>query len=212
LKEVIEKKILGELRSILSSTESESKVCAVLVVYTWVSKGLILRSHKSGYEMTVDFLRLLNSSSARVASLATEAFSTILVTDTDGLLTRSSFAKTSAVFKQRFFFYCKKPLLEGFELAKEGEFLGVYILESKHHHLVALSNIIKNIPNDILTPELTEVRSLSLIFLVISDSSTMRKLHRRKPKTLNPPYPPHASNLPHPRTYFNHRHYVSNAC
>jgi hypothetical protein len=131
LKEVVEKKILGELRSNISSAESEERVCAILVVYSWVSKGLILRSHKSGYEMTVDFTQLLNSPSNRVASLAAEAFSTILVQDADGLLTKSSFAKTSAVFKQRFFFYCKKPLLEGFELAREGIHLEFFIIRIK---------------------------------------------------------------------------------
>jgi hypothetical protein len=122
LKEIIEKKVLGEMRLSLSSTESEDRVCAILVIYSWISKGLVLRSHKAGYEMIGDFIKLLNSASVRVASMAAEAFSTILLLDVDGLLTRASFAKTSAVFKQRFFFYCKKPLLEGFELAREGLF------------------------------------------------------------------------------------------
>jgi DNA repair/transcription protein MET18/MMS19 len=38
------------------------------------------------------------------------------------------------------------------------------LVESKHHHLVALSNIIKNIPKDILEPELVEVYHFAFMF------------------------------------------------
>lgn len=116
-------KITGELRKLLEAFDDRysQRNSAVLMLYTYISKGLILRSHKTGYDMIGDIIQLLSSNS-KVSLLASSAFDIILRKEADGLLCRSSFAKTSPVFKQRFFESCKKPLMDGFENATGGEF------------------------------------------------------------------------------------------
>lgn len=81
-------------------------------LYAWIAKGLILRSSVVGYKMLDEIIYLLSSTDT--SSNAAKSFSVILQDDTDGLFGKDTWAKTFAVFKQRFFLHCKKPLMDGF--------------------------------------------------------------------------------------------------
>ncbi|KAI8996816.1 RNAPII transcription regulator C-terminal-domain-containing protein [Pilobolus umbonatus] len=116
-------------------------------------KSLLLRSHKYGFELLDNLLELCHS--LAIGREAANSFSTLLYED-ELLLNKLSHAKVSILFMQRIFNYCCDKLLKNLQHTN---------LEINYS--LALSNILENIPNQIIVIDIHKlmlpiIRALSL--------------------------------------------------
>ncbi|KAJ3228080.1 mms19 nucleotide excision repair [Clydaea vesicula] len=170
--------LLKDLENIIFCSSQEffkRKNC--LTVYTWVAKGLVISSNNLGYEIVDNLIRLLNISSndddIKISVLASHSFSSILVDDETGFLTKKSRAFVKSVYRQKFFKFVKGPLLNGFKDSKGSEV-------SMCNFLTSISNVIQKIPRSLLLKELPSLFPVLLSCLNYPDGelklSTLRIL------------------------------------
>ncbi|KAJ3396925.1 mms19 nucleotide excision repair [Lobulomyces angularis] len=170
--------LLKDLENIIFCSSQEffkRKNC--LTVYTWVAKGLVISSNNLGYEIVDNLIRLLNISSndddIKISVLASHSFSSILVDDETGFLTKKSRAFVKSVYRQKFFKFVKGPLLNGFKGSKGSEV-------SMCNFLTSISNVIQKIPRSLLLKELPSLFPVLLSCLNYPDGelklSTLRIL------------------------------------
>ncbi|KAJ3034783.1 mms19 nucleotide excision repair [Rhizophlyctis rosea] len=131
----------------------------VLMVYLWTIKALVLRAHPAGYNLSLDVITLL--SHPDLGREAGDGFAVIVSDTPDGTLTKEAFAVTRLLFKQRFFNHCLPRLVEGFHTAPS---------EVKQYYLLALSHLLRNIPQQILLNEVPRLFPLLLSSLSSPDA------------------------------------------
>ncbi|KAJ3050197.1 mms19 nucleotide excision repair [Rhizophlyctis rosea] len=130
----------------------------LLVFYIWIIKALILRAHNAGYALSLDVIHLLAHTG--LGRDAGHGFGIIVADLEDGTLTKEAFAVTRLLYKQRFFNYCLPLLVDGFHAAAP---------ELKQYYLLALSHLLRNIPQQILLNEIPRLFPLLLSSLSSTD-------------------------------------------
>ncbi|RHZ75216.1 hypothetical protein Glove_216g121 [Diversispora epigaea] len=153
--------VMGELVRYLPSHssigESESNRIASLHIFVWLTKALVLRTHPAGYECTNYIIELFNDDT--LGKKASSDGFKIIIGDSD-LLNKQSFAIIKILYKQRFFDYVMPKLVQGFTESSG---------DAKHNYLIALSNLLRNIPKQILMSEISPVFPLLVHSLSLPD-------------------------------------------
>ncbi|KAI8092106.1 Dos2-interacting transcription regulator of RNA-Pol-II-domain-containing protein [Thamnidium elegans] len=132
-----------------------AKSLSALLVYIWVAKGLVTRSHKKGLEMTETIISWIPDP---VFGKESSSGFDVLIGDDPLCLNKQCFATVSFLHKQKFMAFSLPKLLYNFNSAQEeGE---------KLNYLIAIAYLLKNVPKSILIDELPPlvpllIRSLS---------------------------------------------------
>ncbi|KAI8637654.1 Dos2-interacting transcription regulator of RNA-Pol-II-domain-containing protein [Parasitella parasitica] len=129
-----------------------------LLIYLWITKALVLRTHALGYELTT---RVIEWCGSDTAADAPQGFD-ILIGDDQLALNKNTFATTTILYKQRFFSFCLPKLVDGFRSAQD---------DVKPNYLIALSHVLKNVPKQILLNELPPLVPLLVESLSLSDAA-----------------------------------------
>ncbi|KAJ3022175.1 mms19 nucleotide excision repair [Thoreauomyces humboldtii] len=152
---------LGTVTHMLQGTsvgESRSRERCISVA-SWIARALVIRSHSAGYQLATEILGLLGEGEEGAQSPAAIAIGVIVHEPEDGCLTRRSFA--NLLYKQRFFGHCVPVLVNGFQQGSSG---------AKQAYLLALSQLLKNVPKTVLSNALTQIFPLLLCSLALPDA------------------------------------------
>ncbi|KAG0348406.1 hypothetical protein BG004_005247 [Podila humilis] len=143
LQEFIGQDLIPKLQSVIRQENAsyESRESA-LILYTWITKAMVLSTNVIGYDMTGELMNMF--AVPRLGKIAADGFNLVIGEQRD-VLTKETFAVLRLLYKQRFFNYCIPVLVKGFESST---------LEVRHNFLVALSHVLRNIPKQVLLTEL----------------------------------------------------------
>ncbi|GEM08663.1 DNA repair/transcription protein [Rhodotorula toruloides] len=130
---------------------------SALRVYTWVAKGLIVRSDQRGYPMVDQLLDLFHDSElGRTAATSLSA----IAEEKDRVLSKENFAVIRLLYKQRFFTYLLPKLLTSHKAASS---------EDQVIYLTALSSVLQHIPKQLTLSELPKLLPLLITALDLPD-------------------------------------------
>ncbi|KAF9334528.1 hypothetical protein BG006_001993 [Podila minutissima] len=115
---------------------------SALIMYTWITKAMVLSTNAIGYDMTGELMNIF--SVPRLGKIAADGFNLVIGEQRD-VLTKETFAVLRLLYKQRFFNYSIPVLVRGFENSTH---------EVRHNFLIALSHVLRNIPKQVLLTEL----------------------------------------------------------
>ncbi|KAJ3092948.1 mms19 nucleotide excision repair [Quaeritorhiza haematococci] len=134
----------------------------LLQIFIWITKGLVVRAHPLGYEMTLQLLNLLHQS--ELAKSAASGFALIMRDKGDDPFSKLTFSKIfpnkKLLFRQRFFYVCVGPLV--------GQFRDQSV-ENKYGYLCAMSYLLQHVPTQVLINESQKVMPLLLESMGMSD-------------------------------------------
>ncbi|KAM4703373.1 MMS19 nucleotide excision repair protein homolog [Rhinophrynus dorsalis] len=123
----------------------------------WVTKALTLRYHPMNGQLTNKMIDLL--SDQLVGPSLADMFS-LLVSDSQDILNKSSHADIRIMYRQRFFTENVPKLVQGFNSASG---------DNKPNYLKALSHVLNSLPKQVLVTELPSLLSLLLEALSCPD-------------------------------------------
>ncbi|KAJ1342315.1 hypothetical protein BSLG_003238 [Batrachochytrium salamandrivorans] len=132
----------------------------MLKVYSWISKALVIKADKRGYEMLSHILGLLGDS--EIGLVAAEAIKVIISDDQEGTLTKLAGANMRMLYKQRFYSYCIPIVATGFQEASGAQ---------KKAYLYALSHLLHSVPKGVLLSELPMLLPMLLHSLSLSEAT-----------------------------------------
>ncbi|KAH7056582.1 Dos2-interacting transcription regulator of RNA-Pol-II-domain-containing protein [Linnemannia elongata] len=139
----ISQTLIPELHNIMRQEQTAFETReAALIMYTWITKAMVLSTSAIGYDMTGELMSIF--SVPRLGKLAADGFNLVIGEQRD-VLTKESFAVLRLLYKQRFFNHCVPVLVKGFESSAN---------EVRHNFLIALSHVLRNIPKQVLLTEL----------------------------------------------------------
>jgi hypothetical protein len=130
----------------------------ILIIYSWITKGLVFQSNPAGLKMTSCILSLICHPTLR--SVAIRGFA--IVTRADPIISKQSFSKQGLLYNQKLYLHCLPIIANGFEK-----------VESKSGHLKALSLLLQSIPNKSLLAEIPSLFPM-LIFSLQSDDPDLK--------------------------------------
>ncbi|KAF9315046.1 hypothetical protein BG003_003547 [Podila horticola] len=143
LQAFIGQELVPKLHSMIrhEQTSFEARESA-LIMYTWITKAMVLSTNAIGYDMTGELMNIF--SVPRLGKIAADGFNLVIGEQRD-VLTKETFAVLRLLYKQRFFNYSIPVLVRGFENSTH---------EVRHNFLIALSHVLRNIPKQVLLTEL----------------------------------------------------------
>lgn len=150
----------GSILPTLQNATEDAK--STFVILVWVTKSLIIRGHKYGFELLDSIIRLCGS--ATLGEDAADSFITLLHQD-ELILSKSSHATVSILFKQRVFNHCFRKLMD------HSESTNILQPDVQTHYLLALVNLIQNIPTQVAT---NEIRKLMLPIIIALSSHDLK--------------------------------------
>ncbi|BGP33480.1 hypothetical protein JCM10296v2_005284 [Rhodotorula toruloides] len=130
---------------------------SALRVYTWVAKGLIVRSDQRGYTMVDQLLDLFHDSELGRAAATSLS---VIAEDKDRVLSKENFAVIRLLYKQRFFTYLLPKLVTSYKAASS---------EDQVIYLTALSSVLQHIPKQLTLSELPKLLPLLITALDLPD-------------------------------------------
>ncbi|KAI8929868.1 Dos2-interacting transcription regulator of RNA-Pol-II-domain-containing protein [Entophlyctis helioformis] len=133
---------------------------AVLTVYSWIAKALVLRASPLGYTMLTRVLGLLAETHG-LSLAAAQAVQSIIADDAEGALTKSAHATIRMLFKQRVYNHCLPIVASGFRDAEDA---------NKAAYLHALSHLLRNVPKGVLLNELPKLLPMLLFSLSLPEA------------------------------------------
>ncbi|KAF9973632.1 hypothetical protein BGZ73_003128 [Actinomortierella ambigua] len=139
---------------------------AALTMYSWLAKALVLTVNSLGYDMAGEMMKLF--AVPRLGRVAADGFRIVIGEQAD-ILTKETFAVRRLLYKQRFFNYCTPVLVQGFVGSSSPSSSSLGHNEVRHHFLVALSHVLRNIPKPILLTELPPLLPLLVHSLSFPD-------------------------------------------
>ncbi|KAF9913342.1 hypothetical protein EC991_000104 [Linnemannia zychae] len=154
----ISQTLIPELHNIIRHEQAPfERREAALIMYTWITKAMVLSTSAIGYDMTGELMSIF--SVPRLGKIAADGFNLVIGEQRD-VLTKESFAVLRLLYKQRFFNYCVPVLVKGFESSAD---------EVRHNFLIALSHVLRNIPKQVLLTELPPLLSMLVHSLSFPD-------------------------------------------
>ncbi|KAL7267583.1 hypothetical protein RUND412_009827 [Rhizina undulata] len=139
-----------------NSSESSELISEKLRIVFWIAKALVLKADNHGMEITGKLIDLLGDD--KYGAVTSRGFAVLL--GEDECLNKANFAVARLLAKQRVFSFCVPKIIEGFKTATSG---------TKPNFLIALSNILRNVPSSVILPELPNLIPLLLQSLDLSD-------------------------------------------
>ncbi|KXN65752.1 ARM repeat-containing protein [Conidiobolus coronatus NRRL 28638] len=124
------------------TTSRDFKRVSNIQLITWITKALIVRGHKSGFDLLNTLIVSLED--PVIGPQSAQALHIILDDDSWGLSKKNTH-DVKFLFKQRVFTYSLPPLIQGFTDGKSEAML--------HNHLLAISALLKNAPKSALVSE-----------------------------------------------------------
>ncbi|KAI5804937.1 RNAPII transcription regulator C-terminal-domain-containing protein [Geopyxis carbonaria] len=162
------KKIVEAQLTSISSGDSDSPLGERLRIVFWIVKALLMRTEKFGMEATQTLVELLGN--PQYGSMASRGFSVLL--GEDEFLNRENHAILRMLANQKTFSLCIPRIVDGFRNATSA---------LKPNYLIALSNILRNMPSSIITPEIPTLLPLLLQSMELPDAdvklATIETLH-----------------------------------
>ncbi|KAG0281713.1 hypothetical protein BGZ95_000053 [Linnemannia exigua] len=154
----ISQTLIPELHNIIRQGQAPFETReAALIMYTWITKAMVLSTSVIGYDMTGELMSIF--SVPRLGKIAADGFNLVIGEQRD-VLTKESFAVLRLLYKQRFFNHCVPVLVKGFENSAD---------EVRHNFLIALSHVLRNIPKQVLLTELPPLLSMLVHSLSFPD-------------------------------------------
>ncbi|KAI9205008.1 Dos2-interacting transcription regulator of RNA-Pol-II-domain-containing protein [Polychytrium aggregatum] len=132
----------------------------LILVYGWLTKGLVIKSSKLGYEMARDLLALIENQTLGLD--AARALSIVVKESDDSILTKKAFCTVKPLYKQRLFAEAVPKISSGFNASGPG---------AKSNYLVALSYFLSNAPKQVLLGALPSLVPLIIPSLESADST-----------------------------------------
>ncbi|GAA5933513.1 Met18p [Sporobolomyces koalae] len=167
--------------------EDETTRLQGLRVWTWVVKGLVVRSDETGYSMVQDLLTLFQD--PVLARPAAKLLGTI-AQDNDKVLTKENSAVIRLLYRQRFFTFLLPKLVDAHAQRQQGE---EGTGGDQAVYLIALSNLLQHLPKQLTLTELPKLLPLLITSLDLPDPNlrsnvidTLGILVREVPETLEP--------------------------
>ncbi|ORY74067.1 ARM repeat-containing protein [Leucosporidium creatinivorum] len=138
-------------------TKPEATRKAALRVWSWIAKGLVVRSDQRGYDMVVKILELFHD-----AALGHDAATAlgVIAEEGDRVLSKENFAVIRLLYKQRFFTFLLPKLVSGHK-ESTGADQAVF--------LIALSCLLHHIPRQLTLTELPKLLPLLITSLDLPD-------------------------------------------
>ncbi|BFZ62177.1 hypothetical protein YB2330_003259 [Saitoella coloradoensis] len=131
---------VGKALQTIKTGQSASRRRA-LDTLLWIGKAFVAKTHKSGTKITSDLIDLLVD--PLIGSAVANGFG-VLIGD-DETLSKENHATIRLLQKQRFFSFAMPELMSRFKSARAGD---------KSSYLVAVTNIIRHVPKQVLLPDL----------------------------------------------------------
>jgi DNA repair/transcription protein MET18/MMS19 len=122
----------------------------------WISKALALRNDKLAESAVGRLINLLDNSA--LGATTGRGFEVLLADDT--LLNKENYAVVRLLAKQKLFAFCIPKLVDGFRSASQ---------EVKPNYLLALSNLIRNVPSKLVLGEIDTLLPLLLQSINLND-------------------------------------------
>ncbi|KAF9389130.1 hypothetical protein CPC16_006044 [Podila verticillata] len=143
LQAFIGQELVPKLHSVIRHEQASFEAReSALIMYTWITKAMVLSTNAIGYDMTGELMNIF--SVPRLGKIAADGFDLVIGEQRD-VLTKETFAVLRLLYKQRFFNYSIPVLVRGFENSTH---------EVRHNFLIALSHVLRNIPKQVLLTEL----------------------------------------------------------
>ncbi|GAA5990089.1 hypothetical protein JCM10908_005818 [Rhodotorula pacifica] len=152
----------GFFRSTVSSSSTPTTPRrSALRAYSWIAKGLIVRSDQRGYAMVERILDLFHDSELNTAAAASLG---VIAEEKDGVLGKENAAVIRLLYRQRFFTYLLPKLVDLYKTSTaEGD--------AKNIYLVALASLLRHIPKQLTLTELPKLLPLLITSLDLPDAS-----------------------------------------
>ncbi|RPA91136.1 ARM repeat-containing protein [Choiromyces venosus 120613-1] len=136
--------------------EYDNLVGQKLQTVLWITKAIVVRGDRYGMEITERIVGLLGDKN--YGPTAGKGFAVLL--GDDEFITKGNYAIIRPLTKQKIFTFCVPKIVEGFRAADS---------TTKPNYLVALSNILRNVPSAVILPELGRLLPLLLQSLDLPD-------------------------------------------
>ncbi|KAK9371155.1 Dos2-interacting transcription regulator of RNA-Pol-II-domain-containing protein [Lipomyces kononenkoae] len=156
-----QKFIDGAVESLKAQVTSSNAIverASSLELLAWIGKALIFKGNRRSFEIVDLVIQLQREKSFGICASRTCG---ILIAD-DEIVNKSNFVVVRLLAKQQYFSYCVQRIVDGFNSSTDTEI--------RRNHLVALSNILENMPGKIVIPHLPTFLPLLLQSLAVSDS------------------------------------------
>ncbi|TKA55992.1 hypothetical protein B0A53_01695 [Rhodotorula sp. CCFEE 5036] len=147
--------------TIASASAPAAQRRSALRAYSWIAKGLIVRSDQRGYAMIEHLLALFQD--AELAPAAAASLGTI-AEEKDGVLSKENAAVIRLLYRQRFFTYLLPKLVDLYKTSTADG-------DQKNIYLVALSSLLRHIPKQLTLTELPKLLPLLMTSLDLPDAS-----------------------------------------
>ncbi|SCV70456.1 BQ2448_1850 [Microbotryum intermedium] len=142
----------------VESAQSPTRAIA-LRTWSWIAKGLIVRSEQRGYDMVLKIVGLFDDEV--LGNAAAQALG-VIADESDQVLSKENFAVLRLLYKQRFCSFMLPKIVAGHdEVSGNPNILAV--------HLVALSGLLNHIPKQLTLTELPRLLPLLISALDLPD-------------------------------------------
>ncbi|KYQ93184.1 putative DNA repair and transcription protein [Tieghemostelium lacteum] len=182
------------LKIIQSNEESLDKKLKSLNLFIWITKGLVVCGNSKGIEygnILVDLISKLSSFTILTEKIS-KSFDVILYQD-DNILNQHSGSIINILYQQKFFTLIYPKLLQEFKTLKSSSTPSSTNNNNIiSNYLISISNLLKNIPREVLLNELNEILpivlqsldSLDQPELLSSSLQTLKMLLKETPNSL----------------------------
>ncbi|KAM9958722.1 hypothetical protein ACTFIW_012311 [Dictyostelium discoideum] len=140
-----------------------------LDLFTWCTKALLTNGNSINIKLGSCLADIISNENVELSYHASKSFG-ILLSETD-VLNEKSGSIIKILFEQKFFTLMFPILLESFKISKNKELQTI-----SSHYLIAISNLLKHVPKEILLAELNEILPIVMQSLKSSDNNDQVQL------------------------------------
>ncbi|EAL63339.2 hypothetical protein DDB_G0288217 [Dictyostelium discoideum AX4] len=140
-----------------------------LDLFTWCTKALLTNGNSINIKLGSCLADIISNENVELSYHASKSFG-ILLSETD-VLNEKSGSIIKILFEQKFFTLMFPILLESFKVSKNKELQTI-----SSHYLIAISNLLKHVPKEILLAELNEILPIVMQSLKSSDNNDQVQL------------------------------------
>ncbi|KAK5578751.1 hypothetical protein RB653_008424 [Dictyostelium firmibasis] len=137
--------------------------------FTWCTKALLTNGNPINIQLGSSLAEIISNENVELSYHASKSFA-ILLSETD-VLNEKSGSIIRILFEQKFFTLMFPILLESFKSSKSKELQTI-----SSHYLIAISNLLKHVPKEILLGELNEILPIVMQSLKSSDNNDQVQL------------------------------------
>ncbi|GAM29107.1 hypothetical protein SAMD00019534_122830, partial [Acytostelium subglobosum LB1] len=149
---------LSMIHAIIQNTSKEPSKLQAMNALVWLTKAFVTNGNPINITLGNTLAQLISNKQqdAQISQLAAKSFNNILAEDHE-LFSQHSGAVIKILHKQKFFAIMFPTLLESFKEYQQSNNVAI-----SSQYLVAITNMLRNVPKEVLLSELTEVLPIVL--------------------------------------------------